>query len=166
MTIRDASVVDLTLSRGPTALPTKNVRLFVNPSLGASGVLWNGSFHASNALHTLECRVYSFLSQNMRTQCVIQRMSLDDRLLRKLSNAKLLPFVLLSGIYYDEDCSGDPESLDHGVLLVGYGEENRVPYWLIKNSWGAGWGEQGYVRILRNSKNMCGVTSSASYPLV
>ncbi|KAF8563614.1 hypothetical protein P879_08584 [Paragonimus westermani] len=71
-----------------------------------------------------------------------------------------------SGIYYDKDCSGDLDSLDHGVLLVGYGEENRVPYWIIKNSWGEGWGEQGYVRILRNSKNMCGVTSSASYPLV
>lgn len=80
-------------------------------------------------------------------------------------NAGLPTFMSYkSGVYSDEQCS--PDGLDHGVLLVGYGEENGIPYWLIKNSWGPHWGENGYVKILRNHNNLCGVASMASYPLM
>ncbi len=69
-----------------------------------------------------------------------------------------------SGVYSDPSCSSS--NLDHAVLLTGYGVERGIPYWLVKNSWGTSWGDNGYIKIRRNSNNMCGVASEASYPLV
>jgi len=57
-------------------------------------------------------------------------------------------------------------ALDHGVLIVGFGTDNKtnVDYWLVKNSWGNKWGEAGYVRLARN-QNECGLNMMSSYPI-
>lgn len=72
-----------------------------------------------------------------------------------------------SGIFNNPRCGNQ---LNHGVVTVGYGSENSQEYWIVRNSWGAQWGEQGYIRFARDDNKkedgMCGICLSASYPTV
>jgi len=80
--------------------------------------------------------------------------------------ANQLAFQLYSSGILTGNCG---TSLDHGVLLVGYGSENGQNYWKVKNSWGPTWGEAGYIRILRadpTGPGLCGVQMEPSYPVV
>lgn len=65
-----------------------------------------------------------------------------------------------SGLYINSLCSAT--DLDHAALVVGYGSCSRYgDYWLVKNSWGRDWGEEGYIRMARGRNNMCGIASLA-----
>ena len=60
------------------------------------------------------------------------------------------------------------KELNHAVLVVGYGhcEETGLDYWLVKNSWGSKWGDNGYIKIARNMGNMCSIAMAAFYPIL
>ncbi|KAG7642267.1 Peptidase C1A papain C-terminal [Arabidopsis suecica] len=71
-----------------------------------------------------------------------------------------------SGGIFNGECGTD---LHHAVTVVGYGmSEEGTKYWVVKNSWGETWGENGYMRIKRDvdaPQGMCGLAILAFYPL-
>jgi len=68
-----------------------------------------------------------------------------------------------SGVYDDVGCIDDG-NLNHAILVVGYHKTNPDnEYWIVKNSWGANWGKQGYIKM-RMSKNICGMAERGTYP--
>lgn len=71
-----------------------------------------------------------------------------------------------SGVIPSSSCGA---SLNHAVLLVGYGSYLGTDYWLVKNSWGSSWGLAGYVMLQRSGTNgpdTCGIQLYAFYPVV
>lgn len=74
-------------------------------------------------------------------------------------------FQLYKSGVFTADCGSN---LDHGVLAVGYGTDNGNDYYIVKNSWGSGWGEGGYIRLGRGARypteGQCGILSEPSYP--
>ncbi|KAI8474494.1 MAG: hypothetical protein J3K34DRAFT_374993 [Monoraphidium minutum] len=92
--------------------------------------------------------------------------------------------LYVGGVFDDKECG---TALDHGVLVVGYGSQaNPDPsddvtpsegdnvellrhrnYWIVKNSWGAGWGDKGFIKIRmgRGHSGLCGIAMQPSYPI-
>ncbi|KAF9589922.1 hypothetical protein IFM89_029538, partial [Coptis chinensis] len=73
--------------------------------------------------------------------------------------------------FYKSGIFTRPCGLDsiHSMTIVGYGVDNGIKYWIVKNSWGADWGEDGYIRMERNVADtkygLCGIAKAAIYPI-
>ena len=86
--------------------------------------------------------------------------AVDDRVVSIAIEADSHPFQhYTGGVLDDPECG---TKLDHGVTLVGYTSDA----WIVKNSWGPAWGEDGYVRIAKNDANICGILSQPTYPIL
>jgi len=56
--------------------------------------------------------------------------------------------------------------INHGVVIVGFGTEDTTDYWIVRNSWGAGYGDKGYVKIAAyDGDGICGIQIRTSYPI-
>ena len=76
-------------------------------------------------------------------------------------------FLYKKGIFYDQEGGLGLGRTNHAVLLVGYGTDPiGGDYWLIKNSWGPHWGENGFARMSRNSELGCGVAIAPIYSVI
>lgn len=76
-----------------------------------------------------------------------------------------MTFQFYSGGVMMGSCGTD---LDHGIAAIGYGKNSDgTKYWLMKNSWGTTWGENGFLRMekdIADKKGMCGLAMQPSYP--
>jgi len=72
-----------------------------------------------------------------------------------------------SGVYTSTICKNGPMDVNHAVLATGYDTDSAsgLPYYMVKNSWGTSFGIKGYFKIVRG-KNMCGIATCSSYPIV
>jgi len=70
-----------------------------------------------------------------------------------------------SGIF--DNASGCGTNTDHATLVVGFGSEDGTDYWIMKNSWGSSWGEDGYMRLaIVDGEGVCAIQSAPYYPTV
>jgi C1A family cysteine protease len=65
------------------------------------------------------------------------------------------------GVLASSSCSNSPRKMDHAVQLVGYNADAETPYWIVRNSWNTGWGEDGFIWLAMGD-NTCGIVNLAA----
>eukprot|EP01059_Diplonema_ambulator_P016546 TRINITY_DN2815_c0_g2_i3.p1 TRINITY_DN2815_c0_g2~~TRINITY_DN2815_c0_g2_i3.p1 ORF type:complete len:338 (+),score=49.38 TRINITY_DN2815_c0_g2_i3:64-1014(+) len=135
-----------------------------------------------DGIHTAED--YPLTDPGTHRRCV--RKSMDKKPLFKISGVGHLPddegqmlvFLALLGPVATHVCSStlltyksgiitdcNCDAVDHAVAIVGYGTDDDTRYWIVKNSWGTSWGEDGYARI-EYGKNLCRISTAPVFGMV
>lgn len=148
------------------------------PSQAFEYIKYNGGLDTEEAYpYTAKDGVCKFSSENVGVQVLDSvniTLGAEDELKHAVAMVRPVSVAFQvvsgfrfykSGVYTSDSCGSTPMDVNHAVLAVGYGVEDGVPYWLIKNSWGGSWGDNGYFKM-ELGKNMCGVATCASYPHV
>jgi len=136
----------------------------------ASGIASEAAYPYIAAVGT--CQPYDSVLTNVGSWVQVEQNS-EDAMMSAIQTQTLSillcgeqkPFQYYAGGVLDTDDGDCGTVLDHAVLLVGYGTDPQTSkqYWTIKNSWGSGWGESGYIRIVRG-KNECNLSANPTYP--
>ena len=148
------------------------------PSQAFEYIKSNGGLETEEAYpYTGEDGVCKFTSENVAVQVIDSvniTLGAEDELKHAVAFARPVSVAFQvvdgfrlyeKGVYTSKTCGNTPMDVNHAVLAVGYGVEDGVPYWIIKNSWGSEWGDHGYFKM-EMGKNMCGVATCSSYPIV
>ncbi|EDQ91986.1 uncharacterized protein MONBRDRAFT_22706 [Monosiga brevicollis MX1] len=145
-------VYDLSVSNATQGLEAANYSQFACATDGCAGGL-----PACPSLHPPFAQINSSCTCNDWTEAQMQTFIAQHGPLAIKVNAD--PWNGYQSGIIRWHCASSGSAGDHAVQIVGYGTElvdgNPIDYWIIRNSWGADWGENGYVRIARGG-NVCG----------
>jgi hypothetical protein len=118
-----------------------------------------GTCHAGECEAILKIRGYDVVARN--NQSALQAATAARPVAAGVAAASPA-FMYYTGGIIDKGCDG---AIDHYVLVVGYGTDTSgTDFWIVQNSWGADWGENGYARIKRGPGNVCGLATHAVAP--
>ena len=107
---------------------------------------WDDTCYQDPSRYVIKVNGYTLL--DTKDEDYIRDFLVETGPLSIALNANTLQFYF-GGIAEGDPFLCDPDAINHGVTLVGYGTEGGVKFWIGKNSWGDYWGEDGYFRMVR-----------------
>ena len=138
-----------------TKLPARNAMPYTGVPVASQCPL------AQNSTTTFDDHAYYFYTDEATLQTLVAAAPVT------VAIAADTYFYAYAGGVLDAPLTPATTPLNHDVLLVGYGTDPLLgDYWLIKNSWGVGWGEHGYGRLRRNAGGLRYITRQVNVPLV
>nr|XP_023028722.1 cathepsin L1-like [Leptinotarsa decemlineata] len=111
-------------------------------------------------------RIDSFGTTKANNEKELQKAVAIKGPISVLINMSLFFLSYSSGVLDDTMCDNSTHELNHAVLIVGYGSENGMDYWLVKNSFGTSWGMNGYIKMARNRNNQCAIAANAIFAII